>query len=532
MNGQNTTTASVAASSPRSLIRPRIANACDGCKQRKSKCDGQQPCTYCIRRQREDTCHYTPQRRTRRCQVQPRQTITRSSRSSTTRYNSLDDEPLTAVDETTPAVADVVTPVATRQPLMMDASPDDDTEVPREGRLLSDAQGKLIFIGDCAPLSLFQSVRQLVTRYVGQNAFAPETSRYSVLENAAVESSPYLAAHGLPQVQPSNIGQAVANFISSKTGLIDLFDNARLTDDILIWANLNQKPQDLTSTINYLILAIGCQKVDEASSQIYFDYARDQAWRSLSGNLSVGTSQAFVLMTIYMLCSCQINNAFIVFGVAVRAAHSIGIHRTEVNARFGPEIHRQRDRLWKSLRVVDLFLSTSMGRPPATSDVDCTVPYRVQDEDGNEEFDLLNASVQILLIVEGIVLEIYSRKKISLQLTEGVSHQLREWSTRWLPKLKDTTAQTLNHSQADMAGACRVLSSYYYGVMLVSRPFLMYELCRRLSDGATTTTRSSALVSGKSKLADACIDAASMMTDTILDLIERRVLNGREPLIM
>jgi hypothetical protein len=432
----------------------------------------------------------------------------------------------------------------------MDASPEDDTEVPREARLLCDPQGKLVFIGDCAPLSLFQSVRQIVTRYVGPDAFAPETSRYSVLENASGEpltsssSSLAIPSHNgsYPEVRHADVSRAVSNFTIVAAGLIDLFDKTRLTEDIILWANLEERPHNLASAINYLILAIGRHRDDEAGAQIYFEHARDHAWRSLSGNLGVGTSQAFLLITLYMLCSSQINSAFLVFGVAVRAAHSIGIHRTEVNARFGPDIHRQRDRLWKSLRVVDLFLSTSMGRPPSTSDVDCTVPYRSRDDKGEEEFDLLNASVQILLILETIVLEIYSRRKISLQLTEGVSLQLREWSSQWLHRLKDVLAQPTDPDSqppaaviANMRGACQVLSTYYYAVMLVSRPFLMYELCRRLSDAPPTNSlprRPSTLISGKSKLADACIDAASLMVDPILDLIERGVLVGRMPVLV
>lgn len=413
----------------------------------------------------------------------------------------------------------------------MDALLEDDTEVPREARLLCDAQGKLIFIGDCAPLSFFQSVRQLVTSRVGQNAFAPQSSRYSVLENAPARPSHRASGDRVPRVNPGEIPLAVSSYFLTTTGLIDLFENGRLVDDLLMWANLTQKPDDTNSIVNYLLLAIGRQMDNEELAQDYFEYARDRAFLNLSGNLSVGTAQAFLLITVYMLCSCQINGAFLFFGIAVRAAYSVGIHRTEVNARFGPEVHRQRDRLWKSLRVVDLFLSTSMGRPPATSDVDCTVPYHAPDENDSEVCDLLNASVQIFLILEGVVTEIYSRRKISLQLTEGISLQLRDWSVRWLKKLKDIVSPETQQDQAQLAGACQILSTYYYAVMLVSRPFLMYELVRRLSDETGPTPRS-ALTSGKSKLADACIDAASLMVDPILDLIERGVLTGRVPLLV
>ena len=547
MDHTNTAPASpAAASAPATtkIIRRRIANACDGCKARKVKCDGRQPCSYCVRRQRQHACHYAQPRRPRQRppsvassegpslpplpQSPPQSTVSlRASASSTTRDTSQLDDGSSGRRVGSPAL---------QQQSDKIESAEDDTEVPREARLLFDPQGQLIFIGDCAPLSLFQSVRQLVTSRISPNAFAPETSRYSVLENAAaLASSSQSESHGPPDVRPIDVASVVSSYVSVTTGLVDLFDESSLADDLLLWVNVNKKPQNLTSVINYLILAIGGLKDDEMSSQVYFDYARNQAFATLSGNLGVGTVQAFILMTVYMLCSCQINSAFLVFGVAARAAYSIGLHRTEVNARFGPEMHRQRDRLWKSLRVVDLFLSTSMGRPPATSDVDCTVPYRSLGEGGNETFDLLNASVQILLITEGIVTKIYSRKKISLLLTEGVSLQLREWSARWLRRLKEVVARPSDHSQSEVSGACQVLSSYYYAVILVSRPFLMYELFRRLSDGPDSDAPSvtpPVLTSGKSKLADACIDAASLMVEPILDLVEQRLLSSRMPLLV
>ena len=405
---------------------------------------------------------------------------------------------------------------------------EEETEVPREARLVCDAQGKLIFVGDCAPLSFFQSVRQLVTTRVGQNAFAPQTSRYSVLENATANQSRRIPGDNrIPTVHTNDIPLAVSNYLAIATGLVDLFDHRRLQEDLILWSNMDQKTDDATTVVNLLVLAIGTKIDNEERAQEYFEHAREKAYSNLTGNLSVTTVQMFTLITLYMLCSCQINGAFLFFGTAVRAAYSIGIHRTEVNARFGPDIHRQRDRLWKSLRIVDLFLSTSMGRPPATSDVDCTVPY----ENLDEPLDLLNASVQIFLVLEGVVTEIYSRRKISLQLTEGISLQLRDWSSRWLKQLKDIVADPDIQDRAQASGACQILATYYYAVMLVSRPFLMYELCRRLSDTAAPNGRS-ALTSGKSKLADACIDAASLMVDPILDLIQRGILVGHVPILV
>ncbi|KAK1513557.1 fungal specific transcription factor domain-containing protein [Colletotrichum abscissum] len=270
----------------------------------------------------------------------------------------------------------------------------------------------------------------------------------------------------------------------STSGLVDLFGHAQLVSEIKSWARQNHRLQDAVSATHYLVLAIGYQSSEEDLASSYFEYARNIALANLSGNINVPTIQT--------------------------------------------------DRLWKSLRVLDLFLSTSMGRPPATSDVDCTVPYRELDDKGQEIFDLLNASAQIFLITEGIVVEVYSRRKVSYQLTEGISRQLRDWSIRWLQRLKDTVSDTRSdHEGKKVTGACQVLCSYYYAVILVSRPFLMYELHKRLADGvAETPTTTSGLTSGKSKLADACIDAASFMVDILVGLVEKGVLIGHMPLVV
>ncbi len=411
----------------------------------------------------------------------------------------------------------------------------DETDVPREARLQYDAHGELVFIGDCAPLSFFQTVRQLVTSTVDPAAFAPQTSRYSMLQNAN-SRRPILSGPGrcVPDVRPARIGRAVLTYFAVTAGLADLFaDNATLPGDISLWAAQGQPAEDATSAIHYLVLAIGSHIDDEQAAELYFDRGRDLALAHLSGSLGVGTVQAFILITLYMLVACQINGAFLYFGIAARAAYSIGLHRTEVNSRFGPAVHRHRDRLWKSLRIVDLFLSTSMGRPPATSDLDCTVAYKALDEDGSEAFDMLNASVQIFLIIELVVLEIYSRRKISLQLTEGISRQLRDWSERWLRPLKEMEALPPHDGHIPQThGACQVLASYYYGVVLASRPFLMYELRRRLSaEESSDAADRPVMLSGKSKLADACINAASLMVETAMSLINGAVA-GRLPVLV
>ncbi|KAH9894501.1 hypothetical protein F4778DRAFT_277779 [Xylariomycetidae sp. FL2044] len=515
-------------STERQGTRIRVQNACDRCKFRKVKCDGKLPCGYCLRQNGSaPLCQYSAPRRRAHPHAHPRSPPSSVQDNGTGQHRNRESSP-TPLDLPSQNQQDVHTPRAPTH-LLSDGTVEDETEVPREARLLCDAQGKLVFIGDCAPLSFFQSVRHMVTSLVDPEAFSPQTGRFSALENAPTSHA--TSGLGLPDVPRETIKTAVAEYLSMTAGLVDLFDSTHLSENITLWATHSSRSGDITNAVNYLVLAIGCQKDWKDRAQVYFDYAQNQALKHLNADLSISTVQAFVLVTLYLLGACQINGAFLFFGIAVRSAYSIGIHRTEVNARFGTRVHRQRDRLWRSLRVLDLFLSTSMGRPPATSDVDCTVPYRSSGADGGDELDMLNASVQIFLILEGIVVEIYSRRKISMQLTEGISRQLRDWSSQWLPQLKSMVNRANEINHADLNGLCRVLSSYYYAVMLVSRPFLMHEVCRRLSGDASPVSKRGT-ISGKLKLADACVDAASLMVDLIADMVQRGILSSKNPIIV
>ncbi|KAI1351045.1 fungal-specific transcription factor domain-containing protein [Xylaria sp. FL0043] len=527
-------------------VRERVSQACDTCKQRKVKCDGRIPCSYCKRRQRERTCHFSPSTRRR---LRDRHSENSSRISTPPSVVAPLSNPIRPGTPTTPTstvpIPSIITGISPTLTRHSDVSAEEEAEVPRDARLICDAQGRLVFIGDCAPLSLFQTVRQIVTLRVDPHAFSPETSRVSMLENVSSEGLVPLDSTAEPAIDESSVNRLVTTFLTVTSGLVDLLDSNTLLPNILSWAAQAERASDVTSAVHYLILAIGSQSEDEQVATTYFLRGKRLALSTLAGNLSVGTVQSFLLTTIYMLRSCQINAAFLFFGIAARAAYAIGLHRTEINSRFGSEIHIRRDRLWKSIRVLDLYLSISMGRPPAASDADCTVPYHstASGEDRSERYDLLNASVQILSLAEGIVQEVYSRRKISLQLTEGISRQLREWSSKWLsPLLRASGGGGGNGGNRDgggldsreRTGACQVLCSYYYAVMLVSRPFLMYELCRRLPETAAAQPRPAIenSGSGRAKLANACIDAATLMIGAISDFVAQGPRDRRMPLLV
>jgi hypothetical protein len=104
----------------------------------------------------------------------------------------------------------------------------------------------------------------------------------------------------------------VTELTCQTSGLVDLFSSPQLANDISAWAS--NKDNDVNAAVNYLVLAIGLQTTDETVASAYFEHAKSLALAALGSDLSVGTVQAFTLITLYMLRACQITGAFLFFG--------------------------------------------------------------------------------------------------------------------------------------------------------------------------------------------------------------------------
>lgn len=85
-------------------------------------------------------------------------------------------------------------------------------------------------------------------------------------------------------------------------------------DEVGSWAQQSHRSEDAASATLYLVLAIGYQSSEEDLASTYFEYARNVALANLSGNINIPTIQTFILITLYMLGSCQMNGAFLFFG--------------------------------------------------------------------------------------------------------------------------------------------------------------------------------------------------------------------------
>jgi hypothetical protein len=184
--------------------------------------------------------------------------------------------------------------------------------VPLEGRILRDAQGKVIFIGDCAPLSFLQTVRYLISSEVGSDAFAIQASRDSIIEVARTEP-PFGQSRSIP-IAPEETEALVGEYIVATSGLVDLFECEELFKEIRLWASGHTThSEDAAAAVFFLVVAIGAQEGNEEKAEAWFDHARNLLLKYMCNSMNVATVQGFTLVAIYMLRAFQPNGAYLYF---------------------------------------------------------------------------------------------------------------------------------------------------------------------------------------------------------------------------
>ncbi|KAE8386243.1 hypothetical protein BDV23DRAFT_190200 [Aspergillus alliaceus] len=510
--------------------RLRCRRACDSCKRRKQKCNGEQPCTICVQRHKESECHFSdkPARLLKPTDVS-KETMLLSERLVPTPQRQ------TAMDRLLNSLED------RNANLEQQAVDDKDgmAPVPKVARLLRDGQGKFMYIGDSASLSFLQSVRRIVSSSIGRCEFTEDNSRHSMLE-AFQNSSTTWTGSLIPP--PSNLeAQRLAGQYTLATSpLLDLFDRTEFYPRLASWVENPTGDEDTVSSIFYLVLAIGAQVSDtnQTLAEKYFVSGRQLAFSAFTETPSLYTIQSYVLISMYMLGACRRNGAFMNLGIALRAAYAVGIHRKDVNALFCTRERRARERVWRSLRMMDLFLSASLGRPPATSDFDYEphedsltlgAKQRLQPE---EQLSL--TVVSLCRIFERILKEVYMRQVVSISVADTISNQHRAW-VRNLPAFLRLQAEPLDAKPLeDTLAAAHVFGSYYWSIVLLTRPFLIFRVSQYVKNKSESANHSESRPNNSriSLFADACVYSALRGLNILDDLSHYSNLPRRLPFLI
>lgn len=391
--------------------------------------------------------------------------------------------------------------------------------VPKMARLLRDKLGKFMFVGDSSNLAFLQMIRRAAKDRIGDCPFTMDPARKMMVEATPAPKLVSSPATIIRKPQLHEAKELVRQYLFASSGIIDLFDPADVMAHLSHWVGDTLADTDLNCSIYYLVMAIGAQvRPDsgmEDAAERYFDHGRKLVMASLLEEPSTLTIQASCLICFYLLTACRRNAAFMLFGVASRAAYALGLHRSDISKLFEIRERRIRERTWKSVRVLDLFMSASLGRPPATSEVDggnvsWTKPSRDYDD---IHLHTLNpsATLRLCFILERIINEVYCRREVSVQLVENISRQYRDWTLQLSEGLHtDGLDQGDNDPDTSMRraiGVAHLKGAYYWSIIILTRPFLLFRVSEQKVHASVET------------FADACVDSALRSMEIATDII-------------
>ncbi|PLB34055.1 coma-domain-containing protein [Aspergillus candidus] len=491
--------------------RLRCRRACDSCKRRKQKCNGEQPCTICIQRNKDSECHFSDK---------PARLLKPNTSATDTMLLS---EHILPTPQREPAMDRLLNSLEDHSGTTEQQAVDDRdgmAPVPKVARLLQDGQGKFMYIGDSASLSFLQSVRRIVSASIGRCEFTEDNSRHSMLEAFQNSSTPQTGSLVPPPCQDE--AQRLANqYVLATSPLLDLFDLDEFYSRLVGWVDDPSGDEDTVSSIFYLVMAIGAQAsdIDQTSAEQYFISGRQLAFSAFTETPSIYTIQSYVLISMYMLGACRRNGAFMNLGIALRAAYAVGIHRRDANALFCARERQAREHVWRSLRMMDLFLSSSLGRPPATSDFDYDAATAAGTPLLSPEEQLSTTVVSLCHIFERILTEVYMKQVVSLRVADAISNQHRTW-VRNLPSFLQPETQRQDDTQTERStlAAAHILGTYYWSIILLTRPFLIYRISHHVHRNRESTGTADSQSNSTSRIAlfaDACVYSALRCLDLV-----------------
>lgn len=510
--------------------RARCEHACDNCKRRKERCNGARPCAICTRRRA--ACVYS-ELPARVLQQNPSSNPSPFRLGDILDPNDAENPSNRALDRPTPTHrrGEQEQPVSEMQL---------EAPVPRVARMLRDGRGKFIYIGDSASLSFIQNVRRIALSTIGECPLTTDRLRHSILELPPPDEDAKLAQSRAPRPSTEEARVLADQYLAATACLLDLFDPTEMVSGLLEWIQDPSADDKLSSSIFYLILAIGAQVTAEngndESAHLYFATGRQLAFSSFTQEPSIQTVQSYALIAMYLLGACRRNASFMNLGIAVRAAYALGLHRNDILDLFSETERRSRERIWQTIRVLDLFLSASLGRPPATSDfekdptAESNIPTPSHDN-VSDEMRFSDSVVNLCSIFERILIEVYKKRSVSTLVADDISRQYRTWTAR-LPS-KDYRSVS---EMASSIAAAHLHGAYHWSIILLTRPFLVFYVSlhqqRNSPDKVSLLRSASSNGNGISNFADACVDSAIKGIDIAETLINQSNLPRRLPFVV
>lgn len=557
--------------------RQRTAQACDSCKRRKQKCNGLRPCNTCTKRQLD--CQYTPNSSesagpqdsppTKRRHVDGPPNMLKVSiqagqdnakiNSSLMPWNQLSESGEANFSRTV-SVKHGNKQAGTARPLLSETDGDfdnrsklsnasmaaEEAEVYPQNRMLQDSTGRLLYIGDSATLSYLQWIRMIVENISGPSEFTIDPRRHMIMENAISLPQDLRPIGVLPDQRTANV--LINSFFTNTAGFIEVFDKHAFLKSA---EECYKDPLGVTPSLLcllYLVFAVGLVMAaplpasDEAAvidrlrsetanrAESFFRSAKSLA-DPVSGfeDADFWSIQALILMSLYMLAISKRNAAYAYYGMAVRSAFALGLHREESMEVFQPEERSVRRNLWRTLFVLDRFLSACLGRPTAISEEDCSdstfetsrtaTGSPVSMRTKATHLAALEAAVRTCQIIGMTLKRVYSKRKISTAVGQELATHLGAWN-RELPPSLDW--RRLVNEPIDATQGIAILHVnllHCHSVMLLTRPYFLCLLNKSAAGLIANSSKLSRLTHKMENFAQTCVEASQhilVLTQAVL----------------
>lgn len=295
---------------------------------------------------------------------------------------------------------------------------------------------------------------------------------------------------------------------------------------------------DTKSALADVIIAIGAQSSKSnpttvQAERFFFARAQQRAFAGMLESPSTDLVRLFLLMSFYMLGACRRNAAFMYLGVASRAAVALGFHNPDTSGSVKLDQQLQRSREWMSLVVLDLLVSSILGRPSATATLRPEIVNLALPSNPRRAENILAVSYPISLILDEIISRLYGEEAAAAEAAESLLGKLKQWSDDLPAELLSPPSNRHGnvHTQEHIIGSLHVACSYHFAAIVVTRPFLVSVLSLRLArtaqgfpDGLSAQMPQEDPT--HCRLADACIESAVYMIQTCMEVYHSQLLLG------
>ncbi|KAF2012454.1 hypothetical protein BU24DRAFT_411825 [Aaosphaeria arxii CBS 175.79] len=473
--------------------RQRVAKACIPCQEGKYKCDATMPCAQCAKRGRSESCEYSSLERSygRHRRRIPKPLSSQQSPTLLSHESTLSAPPSNHSGQS-PNLNSNVSKATVLE-----------VNAPAVPQTLYDTRGRVVYLGESAAPAFVRQLQNLLEIEIGASADAGDPSKVTAIEEFPPEETEVLTTEDISNFD--DLQELVDVYFTASCGILDIIDRHQVDKLLSSWRDGTLSDPGQTAVL-LLIIAYAAQSrsgspLDLKLTQYYYHHGRQIALLKLTEEPSIETVQTFVLISLYMLACSQRNGSFLNLGIAVSAAKSLGIHRDDINSTF-PEDSQLRTRIWRSLRYQDLFFCGMMGRTPLTMTMDstCGKPLDASidpNNDRNQQLALMEAA-KAFSILERIIDEIYTKGSPSLQHLEVIGQELQTSTSNIPPELR-TVENPERPTQREVIRNTYVACSYYFSMMLLTRPFLLAVIRRQYEEASDMVVDRSQLDKNKTQ---------------------------------